>query len=1114
MTAARRLPWVIPLLAALLPTALLAGQKVKFGHLALADGLPEAGITTMIQDRLGFIWLGTPNGLVKYDGYSFTSYKPDPNDPTSIGGRLVMALYEDRAGELWVGTRRGGLNRFDRATETFIRYMNDPDNPTSLSFNAVGAIFEDSRGDMWVGTGDLEAKDAAGGLNFFDRESGTSIRRFHDPDNPNTLSHNVVTDIGEDTRGDLWIATAGGLNRMNRETGVVTRFLHDPDDPGSLSHDYVSRLAIDHEGRLWVATRGGLDRYDPASGGFDHFRHDPESRGSLSSDDISALFVDREGTLWVGTWHGVLHRFWPEEGAFSKFAHDPDDPYSLSANRGIMSIYEDRTDILWVGTWAGGLNKLDPFSGKFPHYGNEPENPNSLSNDQVIAFHEDRAGNLWIGTKGGGLNRYNPASETYTHYRHRPEDPTSIGSDWILSILEDRTGTLWIAVAGAGLDRFNPDGQTFTHFSHDPDDPSSLSDNYVLDLHEDSAGRFWVGTVEGGLSLFDRSTGAFELQSAGTDDPSSPTFVRLIHEDSNGALWLGTEGGLVHFEPNDRTFRTYLEPLTGLDIVMEIHEDQSGRFWIGTFNGGLHLFDRETGISRAFTQKDGLAHDTVYNILEDQQGRLWVGTGNGVSRFNPETESFRSYGVEDGLQSHQFGGGAIRRESGEMLFGGSHGINAFYPEHVKDNPYPPQVALTWLKVMNQSLEPGEGSPLDSHISMAQKVTLAHNQNAVAFGFSGLHFGHPEQNRYAYRLDPLDQDWIQAGTHRHASYVNLRPGSYEFRVRAANSDGVWNQEGTSVKVTIERPWWQSWWAYGLFGLLAAVSVAGIDRARRNRLVNRERERSRQQEARLRAEAAELQARAAEAEARALRADNERQTLELEEARRLQLSMLPEELPQPPNLEIAAYMKTATEVGGDYYDFDLSPDGTLTVAIGDATGHGTKAGTMVTATKVLFNLLANEPDGVRVLQEATRIIKRLNMQNLFMALALAKLRENRLEIAGAGMPPTLVHRASSHQVEEIDLEGAPLGSFTDFPYRARSVDLQPGDTVVMMSDGLPEMVGEEGEVFGYDRVGSILREAGSLSPQEVIETFARAASGWANGRPQDDDVTLVVMRMKAA
>jgi len=449
-----------------------------------------------------------------------------------------------------------------------------------------------------------------------------------------------------------------------------------------------------------------------------------------------------------------------------------------------------------------------------------------------------------------------------------------------------------------------------------------------------------------------------------------------------------------------------------------------------------------------------------------------------------------------------------------MFFGAKNGINAFFPDQVEDNPYPPPVVLTKLRAGNLELEPGEDSPLKSHISVANEVVLDHDQNGLSFSFAALHFGHPEQNRYSYRLEPLDSDWIQAGTSRHASYANLRPGQYEFKVRAANSDGVWNEDGASIHVTIQPPWWQTWWAYTIFGFLGLVVVLTTDRVLRRRVVHRERERAREQESQLRTEAAEAHAKAAEAEARVLRIENERAAHELEEARSLQLSMLPEHLPSPPNLEIATYMKTASEVGGDYYDFDLAADGTLTVAIGDATGHGTRAGTMVTATKVLFNLLAAEPDGVKVLKESTRIIRQLNMQNLFMALALAKLKGSHLEIAGAGMPPTLIRRAGTNDVEEVHLEGAPLGSFSDFPYQAASVELLPGDTIVMMSDGLPEMIGDDDEVFGYDRVGSILKDSGPLSPQGIIDRYSEVAEDWANGRPQDDDMTMIVMRLKAA
>ena len=1115
MLVARRSVWLVLLLSYFLPGTLPAGHKVKFSHLTLEDGLPEMGVWTLLQDRLGFMWFGTSNGLTRYDGYSFETFKPDPDDPASIGGRLVTALTEDREGNLWVGTRRGGINRLDRSSGRFERFQHDPADPQSLTFNAVGVIYEDSTGTLWVGTGDMESKDRTGGLNRFDRTTGRFDRFQNDPDDSSSLSDDVVLDVQEDAEGRLWIATTQGLNLMDPDTESFERFFPIEGSEGSLSSAWVSDLALDHDGNLWVGTIGGLDRWEPATRTFKHYRHSNVDRMSLADNGVSTLFVDEGGALWVGTWAGVLHRFFPENDSFVRFEHNPDDPYSLNSTSSIMEIFQDRSKILWVGTFSGGISKLDPYAGKFPHYGHEPDNPNSLSDDRVLAFFEDRAGNLWIGTKNGGLNRYNPKSDTYTHFRHDPNDAASIGSDSVAAILEDTAGTLWIGTRGAGVDRFNPDGETFTHFRHDPDNTDSLSSDYVVALHEDRSGNFWVFTGEGGgIHRFDRSSGSFEIAGRQDGDEIELAHTGAVLEDGNGILWLGTFGGLVRFDPANESVTTYLEPISGLDIVMSLHEDRAGRLWVGTLNGGIHLFDRNTGTSTHLTQREGLAHDRVYSILEDDTGRLWLSTANGVSRFDPETLTFRNYGVEDGLQSHKFGGGAIRKRNGELLFGGDNGINAFYPEQVEDSPHPPQVVLTRLKIGNDVVSPGDGSPLERDITVANRITLEHDQDVLTLEFAGLHYGQPAQNRYSYRLEPFDKDWIRAGTDRHASYTNLNPGQYTFRVRAANSDGVWNERGASIDLTVLPPWWQTWWAYALFVLAAFIGFLFVHRFQRNQVIRRERERAKELENELRAEAAEAQAKAAEAEAKALRIENERTARELEEARLLQISMLPVQIPDPPNLEIATFMKTATEVGGDYYDFDLADDGTLTVAIGDATGHGTRAGTMVTATKVLFNLLASEQDGVRVLRESTKIIRQLNMQNLFMSLALAKIRGNQLEIAGAGMPPTLIRRAESDEVEEIELFGAPLGSFVDFHYQTASVDLHPGDTVVMMSDGLPEMIGDQDEVFGYDRVGSVLRETDDLRPQSVIDRYSEVAAGWANGRPQDDDVTLIVMRMKAA
>jgi serine phosphatase RsbU (regulator of sigma subunit) len=591
-------------------------------------------------------------------------------------------------------------------------------------------------------------------------------------------------------------------------------------------------------------------------------------------------------------------------------------------------------------------------------------------------------------------------------------------------------------------------------------------------------------------------------------------FVNVITEDSEGALWIGGWAGLSRLDPETGTFTTYVDTASGLDAVFDLLEDRAGRFWIGTFNGGLHLFDRDAGTSRAYTQKHGLAHDTVHSILEDDTGGLWLSTGNGLSRFDPDAETFRNYDLADGLQGRSFDGGGVKTRRGELLFGGANGINAFFPRHVKDSPDPPQVVLTTFKVFHRQVMPGDASPLSRHISRTEKVVLPHDQNMITLGFAGLHYGRPDRNSHAYRLEPLESDWNDIGSYRYATYPRLDPGEYTFRVKAANSDGVWNEEGATLELTILPPWWRTGWAYALYAIVAVLAIAAADRFQRRRLLRQEREKAREERAQLRAEAAELQAKAAEAQAQAMEAEYQRTTRELEEARRLQLSMLPEALPDHPEFEIAAFMKTATEVGGDYYDFEVADDGTLTVAIGDATGHGTRAGTMVAATKVLFKLLAGDSDSLDVLKRSTRVIKRMNLENMFMALALARIGGGRLEVAGAGMPPTLVRRASNGKVDELDLEGAPLGSFEDFPYETASAEIAPGDVVVLMSDGLPETLDPEGEILGYDRVSAALSTSAIDSPQSVIDHLARVADEWASGRVADDDLTLVVLRRRAA
>ncbi len=1064
------------------------GWEVRFRHLGVEDGVPDKNVYDVLQDRLGFLWLATSIGLVRYDGYTFTTYKPDPDDPTSLAGRLVTDLYEDRSGTLWIATR-GGLNRFDRPNESFVSYRHDADDPASLDFDSVSVVLEDRAGWLWVGTGDLEMYTSGGGLNRLDRETGTFVHYRHDADDPQSLGFGAVISLWEGRGGELWVGTSGGgLNRFDPRSGRSVRYQHDPDDDTSLSQDQVSALLEDRSDRLWVGTwAGGLNRFEPETGTFRRYRHDAGDAASLANDRVLSLYEDRGGTLWIGT-RGVLERYDPATDGFVHYRHDPLDPDSLSDNVAIWGMTEDRAGTMWLTVRGAGLDRFDRYASRFFRYAHHrPGDPGSLSHSHVTAVCEDRSGNLWVGTEGAGLDRVDAASGIVTHFRPDPGRPGSLSHGYVLSLHESPSGTLWVGTLN-GLDRFEPATGSFTHFTHDGDGPRSLGGERVSTIVDGTAGELWIGFLGGGgLDRFDPATGTFTHYPPREDDPGSlPNgMVVTVYLDRAGELWIGTEGaGVCRLEAATETFDCHYSRDLGLEVATALHEDAAGRFWVGTFGGGLHLLDRATGDLRRLTDRDGLPHDVVYSILEDDEGRLWLSTGKGLSVMDPDRELFRNYDHSDGIRGDLFFGGGTQGAGGRLYYGGSGGLFAFHPRDVADNPHPPQVVLTDFRIGQQAVPIGGGAALRRHISVAEEIRLRHDENVISFSFAALHYSDPAGNRYAYRLKPLEAKWSYVGSRRFASYAHLAPGTYRFEVKAASSDGIWSPEAAGVRLIIRPPWWRTWWAYVLYSAAFLAAALTLERTHRARLVRRERR----------------------------DAENQRQTRELEDARRLQLSMLPKEAPRLPTLTIAAAMETATEVGGDYYDWDLAEDGTLTIAIGDATGHGFQAGTMVTAAKSLFNYLCTEGDAARILAQSTGALRRMKLRKLLMAMMIVKVRGYRLELANAGMPPLLLYRAATRRVEEVGVGGVPLGSIVDFPYRLITADLAPGDSVVLLSDGLPELLSPDGEVYGYERLEAAFGEVAERSPEEIIRHFTDLAADWAGRRPRGDDMTFVVLGVR--
>jgi ligand-binding sensor domain-containing protein/signal transduction histidine kinase len=813
-----------------------AQREMRFEHFSLEQGLSQSSALSVLQDRQGYLWIGTTDGLNCYDGYRFTVYRHDTKDATTISGYAIYSLFEDHEGSLWVGTEGGGLNKLDPSTKTFEHFTNDPNNPSSISSNFVRAIYQDRSGSLWIGT--------SGGLNKFDPKTKSFEHFANDPQNQYSLNNNSIRVIYEDSSGSLWIGTQGGLNKLNPMTKTFEHFTNDPKNPHSLNSNYVLSIYQDRSGSLWIGTSHGVNKFNPSTKTFEFFINNTEkqlshseNQLSLNSNSVLSIYQDRSGALWIGTYGGGLNKFDPTTKSVEHFSNDPKNPNSLSSNN-IYSIFQDRSESLWVGTYDGGLNKFDLITKSFDHITNAPKNPNGLSSNSVYAIYQDRSGSLWVGTFDGGLNKFDLATKSFDHFTNDPQNLHSLSNNGVFSIYQDRSGFLWVGTYDGGLNKFDPANKSFEHFTNDPKNPNSLSNNTVVSIFQDRSGFLWIGTYGGGLNKFNPTTKTFEhfIHDSKISHSLSNNTVLSIFQDRAGSLWVGTEGGgLDKFDPKTKIFEhfTHSESAGSLsnNSVYSIYQDRSGSLWVGTYGGGLNKFDYTTKSFTSYTMVDGLPNDCVYGVLEDSNGNLWLSTNKGLCKFNPRALTFRNYDVTDGLQSNEFNVGAYHvGQDGKFYFGGINGFNSFFPDSIKDNPYLPPMAITDFKIFDKSANYG----LTPH-----DIVLSYDQNFFSFEFSALNFILPEKNQYAYQMEGFDKDWIYSGTRRYASYTNLDPGTYTFRVKGSNNDGVWNEQGISIKVVINPPWWLTWWFRGalVVGLATAAIGVYLLRTRQIRQTNR-------------------------------------------------------------------------------------------------------------------------------------------------------------------------------------------------------------------------------------------------------------------------------------
>jgi signal transduction histidine kinase/ligand-binding sensor domain-containing protein/AraC-like DNA-binding protein len=810
-------------------------NKINFTPIFSESKFDINFIWCVVQDIRGFLWIGSADGIYRYDGVNFKYFNHSDEDGFGLSSGNVKTLFIDHLGELWIGTSGGGLNRYNYDKENFTKYIHNLLDSTSISSNTILTIFEDKNKGLWIGTEN-------GGLNLFNREKNNFINFRHDPLDETSLSSNKVSCIYEDTNGFLWIGTlGGGLNKFDRTSNKFSRYSFDYNDNNSLSNDIVTGICEDKFGSLWISTLGGgLNRLKSIGSQdqiiFERYTFNPKKAGSISNNNISTLYLDKDDVLWIGTWDGGLNILIPNENKnsspmFSSYKHDPFNEKSIKTNN-VVNIYEDNSGLIWISSWGGGLQFINKKQKQFRTYKFEPNSQFSLSDDAVSAVYEDKTVTLWVGTWNGGLNKLDKESNKFIYFKNNPKKVMSISDNAVAPIYEDNSGVFWVGTWQGGLNQFDRETGKFYTFRHDPKNRYSISDDRIVSIIEDKEKILWIGTYYGGLNKFDKKIERFISFKNEPDNPNSLSadHVSSLCLDDSGSLWIGTKaGGLNTYDYSNNKFIHYKNDPKNFNSISNDKITflywSLGVLWIGTENG-LNKFSKKNGRFKRYEIRDGLPSNYICGILEDDHQNLWISTSHGISKFNIEKETFRNYDVSDGLQGNEFeeNGAAFKSKTGELIFGGAHGLNIFYPDSILDNSHIPPVYITDFKLFNNSVPIGFDSLtgrtiLKRSIIDCEEIKLNYSDKVFTFEFAALDFQVPLKNKYAYIMEGFDKDWNYTDAIRNlATYTNLDPGEYIFRVKGSNNDGIWNEEGASLKIIILPPWWRTIWAYIFYSFL--------------------------------------------------------------------------------------------------------------------------------------------------------------------------------------------------------------------------------------------------------------------------------------------------------
>jgi ligand-binding sensor domain-containing protein/serine phosphatase RsbU (regulator of sigma subunit) len=1110
-------------------------NNIRFDRISIEQGLSQNTVYAICQDSDGFIWFGTYDGLNKYDGYKITVFRNDPDNPQSLPDNAINTIFVDSDGLLWVGTN-SGVCCFDKAHNRFVSYNNSKKKKGGISNNIVTSFFEDHKGNLWVGTND--------GLNLIsvsDRKnalSGTmNFRIFKWKDG---LTSNKINKIVEDNHWNIWIATDMGLSKFDYATQKIIKYNYQKTEKIRTPENIIT-LYFDKYNTLWIGTDHGLQKKD-ANGRFIELLDQKEFE-ELNHHKITSISEDSKGILWIGTEASGIFKFNKKTKKLHHLVSDATDKFSLSVDH-ILCIYHDGTDMLWIGTYLGGINKWDRTSEGIDLFRHNPYS-NSLSSSQIRSIFQDKEDTIWVGTVDGGLNKWNLETNTFTAFTCKENDKTSLGHNHVRSIAQDRKGNLWVGTDGGGLNKLLDKKGHFKRYLPDLSNPGSISSSNVWEVFIDSKDRMWVGTSTGGLNLFDTETEKFVYFK---NDPKNPysisdNHVTTIFEDKEGTIWVGTfGGGLNKWNGKGNDFKHYRfmpgnAKSIGNDRIYSIFQDSKGRMWIGT-KGNLNLFDQKNNTFTRYTDKNGLPNNVIMGILEDKNKNLWLSTNNGIAKFNPETGDVKTYDIKNGLQSNEFLVGAYcRTRQGKMLFGGINGLNYFSPEVLRYNQHPPRVVPVDFKLLNESVEPSPNSILVKDITQTEEIVLPWDENFFSFDFVVLHYSQPFKNKYCYKLEGLNSNWIKTdATQRTASFTNVEPGTYFFKVKGANSDGVWNEEGFTIKITILPPFWKTLW----FRVLAILVIIGniyyfyrrkINLMEAHRLELERQVRERTAEIEQQKEEIMTQRDQLEVTNKKVEQQNENIKGSIRYAKTIQQAILPTDSEMADKFESFVIYRPKDIVSGDFYWFATLPaqEGLtekIFFAVVDCTGHGVPGAFM----SMIGNRLLNEIVMEKKVLVPSKILELLNVgvinalkqhhteNNDGMDVSLVRIEktlDGEIVVSYAGAKNSLFfYSYNTNELQVIKADRKSLGGVyaDEYFFTRHDLPAKHGDQLYLTSDGIIDQNGPDRKRFGTPRFTEMINANAHLPLSEQKVIFEQMLDSYMQDEEQRDDITVVGIRIR--